>query len=847
MADTATKVGSTKNVQEKLQHWDRKGDPKAPLSERQKDSFMELATHAANRPLPIELPLDEPGSFSQRVSLPGLNLPASGDGDMIAQGFAMVGMEEEKIENAQQFFAWFNKVESQMETDEEISYSSYCDQLKQYREQCDSVLDEVSTALNHLEELQKQYVFVSTKTNALHEACEESLQDQTKLVNKAESISGRLSYFNELERINQKLSSPAFSVSSESFVPLLAKLDECIAYITANPQYKESELYQARFKQCLSKALNLVKSNVFGILQHATLQVQPKKIGNDPVNTTENAFTMFYGKFRSNAPKVKAMMEQIEQRLDKSPEYQSVLDECHQCYLTQRHQLLSPSITEAVMELATKHARDHCALVRSGCSFMVHVCEDEYQLFFHFFSKSTEKLDEMLEILCISLYDVLRPLIIHINHLETLAELCSILKIEMLQDHVQNNPDELKAFDMVARQMLEDVQERLVYRASIYVKTDILSYNPAPGDLAYPEKLEMMQSIAESLKEKESASSRKSSLDSIGSSTSHEVAAINDGASSVQEGASTPPKSLSSINGARTPGQANSLNYMSSSLSPADLHGMWYPTVRRTLVCLSKLYRCIDRTIFQGLSQETLQSCIHSLIVASQGIEKRQTPLDAELFLIKHLLILREQIAPFQVEFSIKEMALDFSSMKVAAFSLLSKKTRMFSLNSNNAFLEFLFEGAPQVTEHYLDSKKDVDQQLKKTCENFIKHVSKLLVLELVAFIEKAELIIDMNKEDDAPKVSLKKQPFATPEKVHEVVGATYKQVKSVLPKVFKKMSLYLANKDTEYILFRPIKGNVQHSYQQLQSIVKENYTEDDQQIIACPTIEQVNLLLSAT
>ena len=46
-------------------------------------------------------------------------------------------------------------------------------------------------------------------------------------------------------------------------------------------------------------------------------------------------------------------------------------------------------------------------------------------------------------------------------------------------------------------------------------------------------------------------------------------------------------------------------------------------------------------------------------------------------------------------------------------------------------------------------------------------------------------------------------------EKVHEVVGATYKQIKSVLPKVFKKMSLYLANKDTEYILFRPIKvGN---------------------------------------
>ena len=34
----------------------------------------------------------------------------------------------------------------------------------------------------------------------------------------------------------------------------------------------------------------------------------------------DDAFTLFYGKFRTNAPRIRSLMEQIEQRVDLTPE-----------------------------------------------------------------------------------------------------------------------------------------------------------------------------------------------------------------------------------------------------------------------------------------------------------------------------------------------------------------------------------------------------------------------------------------------------------------------------------------------------------------------------------------------
>ncbi|XP_057302069.1 conserved oligomeric Golgi complex subunit 3-like [Hydractinia symbiolongicarpus] len=782
----AAKAGDSlveKKYLDKLSQWDSRSTSLAPLTDKQKESIVELNTYT-QRPIPEKFRVEKK-----------LNESLSQD-DELSRHIASLDLGTRKIENAQQFFSWFSQVEAQMEKEQEQNYRNYEDELLQYVSKCDAILKEVDKVLSHLEKLEKQHVFVSTQTRALHDACEQSLQDQANLMDQAENISNRLSYFSSYESIKHRLNSSTMSVTGESFLPLLKKIDESISYIDSHPEYKESSVYGARFKQCLTQALGLVKQYVINILRNASNQALAAlhKDNQPAMNFTDSSYTALYGKFKTQSMRVKNIMEQIEERSENNAEYESLISDCQQCYLEYRWQLISPFVTETVHKFAQQHAKNPCTLFRSGCSFMVHVCQDEYQLYHEYFTKGKQNFDTLMENLCGILYETFRPLIIHMTHMETLAELCNILKVEMLEDHVQRKAEQLLSFQVIASEMLEDVQERLVYRTQAYIHKDIASYAPAPGDLAYPDKLMMM-------------------LNSSDGDTDLEKKTFN-----------------------RTENQT----------AVVDLQAMWYPTVRRTLVCLSKLYTCIGKPTFEGIAQEALSNCIVTLRYASKEITKKKGAINGHLFLIKHLLILREQITPFDVDFAIKEVALDFTKLRSAAYGLFSKGSQLLSISSNNALLEFLLEGVPQLTEYYIDSKKEVDSELKVVCEQFITEVTDSYVAPLINLLDKMDTLLKMAEADGKDgNALLKQQPFAKADAIRKVVSETYMLLKSKLPSTIQSLSLYLANKDTEYILFKPIKAKVLRTYKQLSTIVQQYYSEEDQQIIGSPSQEQVSLLMS--
>lgn len=480
---------------------------------------------------------------------------------------------------------------------------------------------------------------ISGKTTSLYKASEQLLSDQEKLNTLIINISTYVKYFKEADLIIDKLNAPTISANNETFFNLLTKIDENISFVQSNPTLKESSTYLVKYKHCQSKAINLMEQYIFKVLDKATESILDPK---ETDKTADAAIALFYGRFQSMLPKIKPLIEQIESRSYKCQEYDTALTRCQQHYLNHRGMVLRSSVQKGLESIQDKYNGDHCGLVRHSCALLLHASIDEHRLFYQFFSKQSQNLDIFLESLCTSLYDTLRPFIIHIYHLETLAEICCILRVEMLDEHVHCNAKALQGFGNICLQLLHDVQERLVFRANLYLQSDVLGYQPSPGDLAYPQKLKMMQDIAQSIEEENrQMRMKKISLSSIDSLSSAGIEPVSRTHLAIDQ----------------------SMQRSRNSNSPADLHGMWYPTVRRTLVCLSRLYRCVDRPVFQTLSQEAIMLCVQSIQNARVQIEVKSSLLDGLLFQIKHLLILREQIAPFQVDLTIKEYSLDFSKV----------------------------------------------------------------------------------------------------------------------------------------------------------------------------------------
>lgn len=174
----------------------------------------------------------------------------------------------------------------------------------------------------------------------------------------------------------------------------------------------------------------------------------------------------------------------------------------------------------------------------------------------------------------------------------------------------------------------------------------------------------------------------------------------------------------------------------------------------------------------------------------------------------------------------------------------------LFTLSSSNAMVQMLGKGGPRVVAASIDSKRDLEQQLKACCESYILNMTKAAVEPMLGFITKVTAVrlaagsnkalakplreqvsnmfnrqtvqhpgvhhlnytsthscsgccVQCSVSDTTHLVFLFLQAFAAPAKLAELVTGVNTAMNERLPPAVAKTRLYLPNPATRAILFR--------------------------------------------
>ena len=207
--------------------------------------------------------------------------------------------------------------------------------------------------------------------------------------------------------------------------------------------------------------------------------------------------------------------------------------------------------------------------------------------------------------------------------------------------------------------------------------------------------------------------------------------------------------------------------------------------------------------VFEGLARELVSACTASLIQLNKKLSALNT-IDADLCLIAHLLLLREQITPFPIDFSITERTLDFSALRGIFFYLFYFESSLANLGEvlrgkvslrKLSFKTFADGSVPSVLESQLDAKKDMEKELKAACERVIFSQTTYVLANggLFNFISN----VNINSKEKAPEYRQQFVPLLDDLNIN--YAAKMKQSG-------KKIAYYLNNPSLESILLRPIK-----------------------------------------
>ncbi|KAJ7111549.1 Sec34-like family-domain-containing protein [Mycena crocata] len=697
-------------------------EAKAPLTDQEIRSVAILKTACEKAPLPYKFNDDEPGS-SSRPSTPvgrANRLEPGGRLGAVSRPSSPMPPASSRVTHAlhpkqpvqtpQQFYDWFALIDRSVAHSQEAHFRAHVASVSEHLDTCDRLVERIDEVDAEVDGMLEGWRGVEDGGKSLKDACERLLEERDRLLEMTDEIGARLEYFQELEHATRMLNHPGESlVLQTDFLYMVERVDICIDYLKAHRHFREAEVYLLRFQQCMTRAMTLIRMYFVGSLKALSADVS-KRMSEKDVSPTAQMH-LLYTRFNSVSSQLSPLLGELERRAQAHPaELSALLTECHTAYFSVRKSLLVGRLTEEIKGLDPSRT-ELVELTRAGCSYLKQLCMDEFRLYQAFFSSGEEQLYQYLENLCDYLYDDLRPRILHEPRLTALCEVCTVLQALMVldvaalpdaSDDDDEDVDELTVdlhkskpkkkgkglgqlhISHLLEMVLQDAQTRLFFKAQAVIQSDIRYYVPKQDDLAYPDKLVSMRTPAGEgylqSKEKESFS-------------------------------------------------------QFFRLPTLDKQETWFPTLEKTVWVLSQLHDFVNPAIFEDIAQEAVTLCRQSLILASDMIKQRvgssSSTLDGELFLVRHLLILKEITNN-----------LDLTQRDGEDFQYGVTDTLASMLNRTTSLLPgalFASLGMPRTEEGIRDAKHGIDHDLKRVCEEVISECATPICTPLRLWIDQID------------------------------------------------------------------------------------------------------------
>jgi hypothetical protein len=530
--------------------------------------------------------------------------------------------------------------------------------------------------------------------------------------------------------------------------------------------------YYRRALALQDAALFLIKEAVAERIATTSTQISSAlNTAKVPVSADQLEASLVFTKFHGISSRSNRLISMVRTRLSRGDGYHDLLILCRNTYCSNRESLLRLTVRAHMDKLKEQHGP--VGMTRLASVFLIRLCTVETSLYLDFFGGERKadnetkplsddaiyydkEFQDYLSSLCSALHRTVRHSLVTMVDLDTLCQIVSVLREERSMASV--SPTTLAASRAI-NSVIKDAQERLIFCANSTLQKEVIRFKAKPTDLDYPDKL---------IKQKEAKESPA-------------VESVDD--------------------------QDAVEKHMQ------QVYESWFPPMRSVLRILSKIFRVVETPVFEAIALESVQACTRCLKDGASYIMQRKGLMHSDLFLVKHLLILREQLSPFDIELRSVERQLDFSEAgKAVARFMANRNRRLFSMSTENALLTLMREGV-SVQESSVDSKRDLEDALRSACNDFIEHTSSTAAGDLLKMVEQCRA---------AEVGSVPYKTIMNSDTMLEILSKSLESIESHMAMVSENLKLYLESAGTQSILLKPVNRKLNRSVDDVRKLVNQ-------------------------